>query len=108
MEKKAEPTEEQKSAMSYLRSAVMGGAKSSEPELTEPEEKPAGSMMEALGLATKEEPETEEPPPTISETLHARRVPACAVQSVTRARPEGLARASPRHPTSPSRSLRRA
>ena len=66
MEKKAEPTEEQKSAMSYL-SAVMGGAKSSEPELTEPEEKPAGSMMEALGLATKEEPETEEPPPTLSE-----------------------------------------
>lgn len=100
---KAEPTEEQKSAMSYLSSVMGGAAKAPEPESTEPEEKPAGSMMEALGLATKEEPETEEPPPTLSECRLP--CPRARLPPVTRARPSqrSLAR---RQLKSPSRSLR--
>lgn len=97
----AEPTEEQKSAMSYLSSVMGGAAKAPEPESTEPEEKPAGSMMEALGLATKEEPETEEPPPTLSECRLP--CPRARLPPVTRARPSQRSLARLSRPPSPSR-----
>ena len=98
----AEPTEEQKSAMSYLSSVMGGAAKAPEPESTEPEEKPAGSMMEALGLATKEEPETEEPPPTLSEC----RLPCPRARPASRdarARPSQRSLARLSRPPSPSK-----